>query len=349
MLVRARSAYPLTAPGPRVRVQNLIPHLDAHGVQMAFDSTLSNCEYSAISSPGSRRSKLAILARAANRLRKQADDDLSLVHRLLLLAAVPGLDPPRSIDIYDFDDALFLGSIGPTNRGGSILKREAQRWHSYVSRARLVLAGNSYLAGHARSAGARRVHVVPTCVDHERYRPAPHAEAESVVVGWIGSSSTTPYLAPVLEAVERLNRHRTGRRIELRTVGAALGEAPWLDQRRWNLATEVDEIRGFDVGVMPMPDTDWARGKCGYKLIQYFAAGVPAIASPVGVATSMVGATRGYTATTAREWSDAIEALAGDAQERREMGEDARQFVADNYSYSRWAPEIASMLKSLQA
>ena len=98
---------------------------------------------------------------------------------------------------------------------------------------------------------------------------------------------------------------------------------------------------------MPLPDDEWTRGKCGYKLLQYFAAGVPAVASPVGVNRAIVGEERGMLASSNDDWFKALEMLVRDAQARREMGSNARQFVEAKYSYERWAPELAGMLKSL--
>jgi glycosyltransferase involved in cell wall biosynthesis len=101
------------------------------------------------------------------------------------------------------------------------------------------------------------------------------------------------------------------------------------------------------VGIMPLPDNDWSRGKCGYKLLQYFSAGVPAIASPVGVAPSLIGEEHGLTARSADDWKVALESLLGDVEERRERGAAARKFVERNYSYQRWAPELAALFRSL--
>ena len=123
--------------------------------------------------------------------------------------------------------------------------------------------------------------------------------------------------------------------------------ARWLEHRPWSLATQNTHLASFDIGIMPLPNTDWARGKCGYKLLQYFAAGVPAVASPVGVGNELVGRERGLLATDGGEWRAALEALITDAEARRQMGINARAFVEANYSYQRWAPELASMLHSV--
>lgn len=317
------------------------------GIELHYRPTLSEFEYQTLHSDVSRREKLASLAAAARRLRRDKDNaGLSLIQRLLFPARLPGLDPPARLDAYDFDDALFLGSISDQNRGASMLKQEARRWRAYVRRARLVTAGNAYLAGQARAAGARRVELLPSCVEPARYELAHHDEREVITIGWIGSQTTAAYIGPVMEAVANL--HAAGHRVRLRLVGAgSVGSFPWLEGRQWALDREAADLAGFDIGVMPMPDTAWARGKCGYKLLQYFAAGVPAIASPVGVGTEMIGSERGLLARSVQDWERAIVELAADREARRQIGATARAYVEDHFSYSRWAPEFASMLKEL--
>jgi glycosyltransferase involved in cell wall biosynthesis len=166
-------------------------------------------------------------------------------------------------------------------------------------------------------------------------------------VGWIGSHSTAAYLKPLLPVFATINRSKLQARLVV--VGADLGlEAEWLEQRAWSLASERDDLASFDIGIMPLPNTDWARGKCGYKLLQYFSAGIPVIASPVGVNVNMVGSERGLLANEAEAWRAALERLLADAEERRERGRLARTFMESSYSYKRWAPELAALLRTVQ-
>ena len=349
MHVRAKTTYPLAAASPRVRLAQFVEPLRAHGVQMTVESTLSDDEYATITSDAPRASRARALSRAALRLPRRAHADSPvLIHRLLFLAAVPGIDPPRRVDAYDFDDALFVGSIGRRDFGQRLLKREAGRWRKYVARARLVIAGNEFLASHALRHATGAVEVVPSCVAPEDYDLSPHDDGETVTVGWIGSDSTAPYLTPVLDAVDQLHSSGAIPGIRLVVVGADLGiSAPWLVQRKWTLDTVRSDLRGFDIGVMPMPDGAWARGKCGYKLLQYFAAGVPGVVSPVGVARDLSKGGRALTAATAEDWRKQISVLARDAVGRRERGAVCRSFVEAEYSYERWAPELAGALAAL--
>jgi len=341
------TAYPDRTPGPRVRIAGFAPHLRPYGVQLDYRPTLTNAEYEVLSSSASPGRKAALLTRAAARaaVRKPPRHDLLLIHRLRCLTPVPGLDPPNRLDVYDFDDALYLGSTSDTNRSFHWAKQEARRCRAYLQRARLVIAGNSFLAEQARK-HARRVEVVPSCVDPSRQQVHEHGEAETVTVGWIGSPTTSVYLKPVLPVFDRLNAGRL--RARLVVVGATTPtRARWIEHRSWSLESECRDLASFDIGIMPLPDTDWARGKCGFKALQYFAAGIPVVASPVGVATGLVGDDRGLIASSTEDWRAALEGLIRDPLERRQRGANARKFVESQYSYQTWAPHLATMLRSV--
>jgi glycosyltransferase involved in cell wall biosynthesis len=310
---------------------------------------MTDAEYAVISSPASalRKSRALTAALARSLLRPSPEHDLLLVQRLRLLTPLPGMDPPRRVDVYDLDDALFIGSPSAVNRRFGWAKQEARRCVEYLRRAKLVIAGNSFLAAEA-SRHARRVEVVPSCVDPARQDLHVHEERDVVVVGWIGSQTTSAYLAEVLPVMERLNHDRLRAKLVLVGADPAL-RASWIEHRPWSLATENDDLASFDIGIMPLPDTDWARGKCGYKTLQYFAAGVPAVASPVGVAPELIGQDRGILAASPEEWRGALEQLIADAEERGQRGAAARQFAERHYSYHRWAPELATLLRSVSA
>ena len=343
--VLGETAYPATVASARVRVANYGPFLSDHGIVLQHRPALTDDEYRIVSSRASAMRKAIVLAVSASRTAvHRTTHDLLLVQRLRLLTPFPGLDPPHRLDVYDVDDAIFLDSAAAINRRFRWLKQEARRSTECLRRARLVIAGNSFLAGQFRDY-ARYVEVVPSCVDPVRQQLRNHGPTEVVTVGWIGSQTTGTYLHHVFPAFSRLNERRL--RAKLVVVGADPGlRASWIEHRPWSLATEATDLASFDVGIMPLPDTDWARGKCGYKILQYFSAGVPAIASPVGVNSELIGGDRGLLATSTDDWHSALGQLIDDAAERRERGAAARDFVERQYSYQRWAPELAALLHS---
>jgi glycosyltransferase involved in cell wall biosynthesis len=345
--VEAQTAYPLMVPSARVRLASFVPWLSGHGVDLAYRPTLTEGEYLAIASEVSAARKALIAARATLRaaLRRSEPGDLLLVHRLRTALPLLRVDPPARLDVYDLDDALFEGSTGAANRSFGWVKQEARRSVEAMRRARLVIAGNAYLADHARRY-ATTVAVVPSCVDTDAQRVREHVSREEVVVGWIGSPSTGPYLTSVIPAFEQLRADGVGMRLVV--VGADTGRRePWIEHRPWSLAREREDLAGFDIGLMPTPDDPWTRGKCGYKLLQYYSAGVPAVASPVGVAAAMVRDGGSLAASSIAEWKAGVAELAADAGARRQRGGQARSYAEAHYSYRRWAPELADLLRSV--
>lgn len=341
------TAYPLIAASARVRVAGFAPFLAPLGVDLEHVPTVSDSEYELLVSSAAVPRKAAILGRSALRgIAASRRDGLLMIHRLLLLTAAPGIDPPRHLDVYDLDDALFVGSAANAHRHFQWVKQEARRAQASAKRARLVLAGNAWLASQARQV-ARRVEVVPSCVDPSIQPLRQHVDSEVVTVGWIGSHTTCSYLQPVLPVLAAINS--AGVRAKLIVVGGDTGvRNEWIEHRPWSLSRQPADLAEFDIGIMPLPDDDWTRGKSGYKLLQYFSAAVPAVASPVGVNAEIVGSDRGLEATSADEWRRALQRLISDSDERRERGVAARKYVEDNYSYQRWAPELAQMFRSLE-
>jgi len=215
--------------------------------------------------------------------------------------------------------------------------------------AHTVVAGNDFLARHARQAGARHVEIVPSAIDLERYNDLPATSASGALhVGWIGIPLNAHYLeivAPALHAVSdaRIKLHVVGGPVPAELAGLAAESFPWAED------TEIERIAAFDVGIMPLHDTAWERGKCAYKLIQVMAAGKPVIASPVGANRQVVRhGVNGFLADTADEWVDALRKLT-DPDLRRRMGEEARRTVAESYSTAVVVPRLASILNAAAA
>jgi glycosyltransferase involved in cell wall biosynthesis len=346
--VVAETAYPQSVASARVRLAGFAPFLRAHGVGLEFRPTLTDDQYAVVVGERRPAAKLRALTASMAAVARGPHAEaarLLLVHRLRSLIPVPVLEFLPRVDAYDFDDAIYAGSGPGTGNRSRIIKAEAWRWSRYVRSARLVVAGNGYLASAAREQ-ARRVEVVPSCVDPASYPIRRHRDHSPVTVGWIGSRTTTPFLEDVLPAFERVNRGRVQARL-LVVGGNPLPSFPWLEQRPWSLDREAADLAELDIGIMPLPDTPWTRAKCGYKVLQYFAAGLPVIASPVGVNAGLVGDDRGHLPTSIEGWQAALSDLSSDAAARRQMGAAGRRLGESEYSYQRWAPELAAMLTSL--
>ncbi|MBB4155133.1 glycosyltransferase involved in cell wall biosynthesis [Sphingomonas jinjuensis] len=248
--------------------------------------------------------------------------------------------------VVDYDDAVFHGY--DRHRLAPVRWVLGRKLHPLITGAAAVTAGNAYLADYARRAGARRVELIPTVVDPARYPVTPPPGGTPLRVGWIGTPANARYLAPVIEALGRLHRRHP---VVLVTIGApALPDLPIPQEAHaWREATEGPLLAGIDIGVMPLPDSPFERGKCGYKLIQYMAAGRPVIASPVGVNSVIVDDAVGYLADDADAWEAALTMLAQDPAQRGRMGAAGRAKVEREYSTDVIGPRLVRMFAELMA
>jgi len=247
--------------------------------------------------------------------------------------------------VVDYDDAVFHNY----DSSQQLFKRYLGGKIDEVMRnASLVTCGNSYLAGRAHTAGAQRVEILPTVIDLERYSVTVPESCDLLVVGWIGSPSTVKYLDVVAEPLKELAKEC---RLQVRVIGAQFASTG-LDVVcvPWSETTEVNEIQKFDIGVMPLVDSPWERGKCGYKLIQYMACGLPVVASPVGVNQEIVeNGVNGYLAKTSDDWLKAFRLLGTDAAFRRDMGARGRFAVEQKYCLQVAAPHVVKLFRQVLA
>lgn len=352
MKVLALTRYGRLGASSRLRFYQYLPRLERHGISVTV-ATLSSDEYVSRLYAGRRPGPASIAAdygRRARRLLGLGSYDLlwiekeifpgapALLERLLSLGRIPY--------VVDYDDATFHKYDRATN---PLFRYLWPRKIDVVMRgAALVITGNAYLADHARAAGARRVEVLPTVVDPSRY-PLRAAAAAPFTIGWMGTPVTQRYLAPVAGALAQVCAGGGGR---VRLVGAAdvpAGlSAAVCELRPWSEEAEALDLLEFDVGIMPLDDTEWERGKCGYKLLQYMAAGRPVVASPVGVNPEIVehGAS-GFLVSTAEEWRAALARLRDEPGLAARMGQAGRRRLEARYSIEIAEPRLRSLLQSV--
>ena len=344
------SRYTRLGASSRLRTMQYIPYLSSKGFNIQvisfFDDTYLKHLYS------NNRSNFSIFKYLFKRLR-----DIKKIQNIDLIwiekEAMPWVPwffenalLPKNIPIItDYDDAIFhrynqhqspivrhfLG-----NKIGALMKRSA-----------LVIAGNSYLADFAKRSNAKNIQIVPTVVNLDFYniRKKQCAKENKLVVGWIGTPQTWNELAsPVYSALEGLIENENA---TFCAVGASMThfKRGALEMLPWSEEEEVSLIQGMDIGVMPLPDNSWTKGKCGYKLIQYMACGLPVVASSIGVNCEIIeDGVDGFLVRDVQEWRDAIKLLLHNIKLRDEMGAAGRKKVEKNYSLQAWRPRIAHMI-----
>jgi glycosyltransferase involved in cell wall biosynthesis len=250
--------------------------------------------------------------------------------------------------VLDYDDAVF--HYYDQHRNSFVKYLFAGKHPALIRGAAMVVAGNEYLADFATQAGARRVEMVPTVIDLDRYPTArlrPHKANETPpCIGWIGQRATASFLTPYKSLFERMSAAGQARFTAIGIDARSLGLP--MDSIAWSEETEVHSIANFDVGIMPLLDEPFARGKCGYKLIQYMACGLPVVASPVGVNCQIVEhGINGFLAETPAQWEQALQALLADAGLRQRMGMAGRQKIVQQYCIQATGPRLAMLLKEV--
>lgn len=326
--------YTALGPSSRLRMGQFVPLLEAAGARVETAPFFDDAYLKGFFNDG-RQSRGAALRGYAARLRRLMTTraDLLWIERELF-PFLPGL-PERlpglrgTPYVIDMDDAVFhrydLHSSGLVRR---VLGRKLA---PLLAGAAAATMGNPYLADYARRHGSPRVVDVPTVVDPARYPLRPTPDGERLRVGWIGTPANAHYLDVVVAAMARIAGTIP---MTLVTIGApALADLPVPQEAHpWAEETEGPLLTGIDIGVMPLVDDPFERGKCGYKLIQYMAAGRVVIGSPVGVNSRIVTPECGLLASSVNEWADALVALARDPARRAAMGRAGRLRVEQHYS-----------------
>ncbi len=243
--------------------------------------------------------------------------------------------------VYDFDDALWSRSAKHRSRDSFSRRFKFRRM---VKLADEVITCNTFLEEKTRRINSH-VTVIPTPIDLSKYNVRSFAPGDGVVVGWVGAHGSIHYLERLIPLLEKV--HSMNPRIRLKVICDVFPESERLpiDKIRWNIDTEADELKTLDIGLMPLTDDEWSWGKCGLKILQYSAVGVPAIVTPVGINRDIVrDGINGFWARTEKEWIDRVLLLAANPALRREMGLKARETVEERYSVEACYPMFKRVL-----
>lgn len=352
--------YPRQGPSSRYRVYQFIPYLEREGFTCTVQS-LHVPGYLESLFDGRRQSVFYHLGRMLKRVAAAASairHDVVCIQKELLPYVPPILEyliyHSGAPVIYDLDDAIFLRYTESRNPIVRLLL--GSKIPGVLKRCTVVLAGNEFLKAYAARYSDGAV-LFPTVIDTARYHPSPRYSAgggmpmreDHPTVGWIGSPGTVRYVTEKGEILRQLAGKVS---FTLRVIGAPrfgisgvhVEAVPWREEH------EAQELQRCDIGIMPLPDSMWARGKCGLKLLQYMAAGLPVVTSPYGGAADIVThGVHGFIARTDDEWVEHILALLGDPELCIRLGRAGRRRVEDDFSLERWAPRLAGIIRRAAA
>ncbi|MBC6697805.1 glycosyltransferase family 4 protein [Hymenobacter puniceus] len=332
---------PGRAPSQRFRFEQYLPLLSQAGHTYRLAPFISEATWSILYKPGHALAKAAGIVggflRRTGLLFSVPAYDYVFIHREAspigppvfewLIAKVLG----KKI-IYDFDDAIWIPNTSEANKIVAGVK-----WHHKVGSicrwAYKISCGNAYLRDFARQFNANAV-VNPTTIDtvnlHNRVRD--QKAPGRLVIGWTGTHSTLKYLEQVVPVIAELEKQYD---FEFRVISNQPPTLPLrsLNFQPWRKDTEIADLAGLHIGLMPLEDDPWAKGKCAFKALQYMALGIPALVSPVGMNTEVVqSGVNGYVCTTPADWRQALETLLRDPELRIQLGEAARSTIVRRYS-----------------
>jgi len=347
------SRYGRLGASSRVRLYQYLPYLEKEGMKVVAIPLFDN-EYVSNLQLGKSKKPSIILKAYLNRLYwtiHYRHFDLVWIEKEILPWLPAWIEQLFFLHhmpyIVDYDDAIFHQyDMHHSRLIRFFLGRKIDR---IMKCANAVICGNHYLEKRAKRAGAAWVEYLPSVVDTKRYHMIEYKPKTTFTIGWIGSPSTTEYLNLIIPALEDLCQDYTVRVV---LVGSQKIESRNLNLtiRRWHERTEAEDIRDFDVGVMPLYHTPWTKGKCGYKLIQYMACGLPVVASPVEANLDIVqDGVNGYLVSGTNSWITALNRLKENAMLRWQMGKAGRRLVEEKLSLQITAPRLINILHRFNA
>jgi glycosyltransferase involved in cell wall biosynthesis len=353
------SAHPRGyAPSQRFRFEQYVDFLAEHGFETTFLPIVREHEYPLLYAPGNTGRKARMFARGlalrAWQALRRPDYDIAIVQREAIQLGTTVFESalarsPRPL-VFDFDDAIWLPDSSPANRRMSWLKRP-RKVSRLIALADQVWAGNDYLADYARRFN-EAVHVVPTTVDTDRQQPCRKRDtAQPVCLGWTGSPSTLRHFDLLVPVLQRI-RARFGDRVTFRVIGdpAYSQDELGIHGMPWRAETEIEDLCAIDIGLMPLPDDEWAKGKCGLKALQFMAMGMPVVTSPVGVNTQIISdGVNGFLANTDDEWFARLVALIESPELRKTVARAGRETVVSRYSVVSQRETYLRLLDGLAA
>jgi glycosyltransferase involved in cell wall biosynthesis len=317
------------APSTRLRLRECLDHYSRLGVEATVLST--------------RRSSMAGQLKIMQEARR---------HDVVLLFKTLGFTPleltllrranPRII--FDFDDAVMFRE---QKHRRPLAGKNFKKFLRTVNHCSAVVAGNDFLACFAQACGRRTV-VLPTSIDLTRYQQKQYSEGLGLTVGWLGLSDGLPYLRHIQTALKRLTQRFPGLRLKVISDKPLHLDGVTVENKPWQLETEQANLSSFDIGIMPLWDSVWTRGKCGYKILQYMGVGTAVVASDVGVNNEIItSGENGFLARTEDDWFKAMASLVEDAAMRKKFGSRGRQLVEARYSLEAFAQGYVRLLREV--
>ena len=344
---------PNRSPSQRFRFEQFISYLEEHGYQIDFSYLLNAEQDKAYYRPGHYAQKLRIVLSSTlkrlGELFKVKKYDLIFVQREAYMLGTAFFERGMGSKvpmIFDFDDSIWMQNVSEANAKLSFLK-DASKTAKIIEKAALVFAGNQYLADYAHQYN-KKVVIVPTTIDTDSYQ-AVKKEKQKVCIGWSGSVTTIQHFSTAIPALKRI-KDKYGDSVYFKIIGDPDYYCKELDTQgiAWKAATEIEDLSEIDIGIMPLPDTEWAKGKCGLKGLQYMALGIATLMSPVGVNSEIIqDGVNGFLPETEDEWVSDLSKLVESKELRQQIGDAGKRTVEEHYSTNAWKAKYLEYFNQL--
>lgn len=352
------------SPSQRYRFEQYLNFFKDNGFDWELSEIITESDDKVFYHPGNYLRKAWVMLKSIfirlKDLRRAKNFDIIFIQREALLIGSSYFEKQfykRGKVVFDFDDSIWLLDTSPENKKFEFLKNP-DKTKINIQHAHAVVAGNPFLANYAKQFN-NNVHVIPTTVDTEFHKPLERtivpiaigtAQADKkIVIGWSGSISTIKHFEMAIPALKEIDKKYPGK-IEIHVMGQGNYSHPELNiiSKKWNSNTENADLNNFDIGIMPLPNNEWVKGKCGLKGLTYMACGVTTIMSNVGVNPEIIEhGVNGYLANNQQEWVDYLSLLIENPELRAKIGQQGRKTVVEKYSVNANKQAYLSVLKSL--
>lgn len=330
---------PNRSPGQRFRFEQYFDFLKQNGFTYEFSYLLDAADDTIFYGNGNFFKKVGIVIKSfwkrLQEINSAKNYDIIFVQRECFMLGTSFFEKQFSKSskmIFDFDDSIWLPNVSDANKAFAWLKNPSKT-ADIIACADVIIAGNTYLKNYALQYN-KNVVIIPTTIDTHEYQKLTIPKPDKITIGWSGSVTTIQHFEHTLAALTEV-KQKYGENICIKVIGDGKYKHKELGITglAWNKETEIAELSSFDIGIMPLPDDEWSKGKCGLKGLQYMALEIATIMSPVGVNTEIIDdGKNGFLASTHEEWVQKLSCLIESPELRAKIGQAGRKTVVEHYS-----------------
>jgi len=344
------------SPGQRFRCEQYINALTEAGFEISYSNIISEKDDKIFYARGNYHKKAGILIKSffkrLSDVRKAKNYDIVFIYREAFMLGTTifekMLRARNALIVFDFDDAIWLNDTSEGNANLNWLKKPSKT-SSIIKIADLILAGNTYLANYAKTFNPR-IEIMPTTIDTNYHKRKYEIQNKSsVCIGWTGTSTTLKHFEIIIPVLKKL-KIKYSDKISFKIIVNFPYSLPELniEQTNWSLEKEIDDLQEIDIGIMPLPNNEWSKGKCGFKGLQYMALEIPTIMSSVGVNSEIIiDGQNGFLANSEDEWVEKLSLLIENQNLRNSFGKNGRKTVEEKYSVNAFKKQYVQYFLNL--